>query len=668
MLKQAKIYQQLGHVIEYHRLMQAAGESVSFPEVSVFHQSLEFLAVEFIALQINYHRHLADTTHQLTKSDENHIGEYFVAFLNLLDQIYGYWITKVLQQSGNVYFPMYTSKKALEETAKKQKIWATNAGDLGINKDRALFAAFEDTQAYKQTKGLPWGPYIRALANTNKHLKLSSQSLSESVSVACFGSYRRMRTQILIESPGGKLYAWSFTPIRPIKKATKVYEKLIEVGFINQNQQVYQPGKSCHLLIRELIVAKVSQQPIEPIIDKIANTLNKDVALTTDQAHQIASLLGDKALFSAGFIIRSEQRITIRPFIEQALKDTRAWLEALSKSEKITLRAASPLPSLPCSTSMNPLDTEPETQSAAEKLAEYCRKHYLYNESHQLRQRFPRLLKFPRPAGDSDNYAQLSSIVRSTQALLYIPPFTARAHSVHRITQACIKLRQLIDQVFDRTVNTLIYVPNGVSDPCPHLKPYAVKSIDALNTILRKRKSLYDASFSEFLGLDEHYPNLYQALQKLQPCDQLGRWWPKLIALTNYAKHEAHLQLTDSGQLTIPGVSVKALDFLNDATAAVRCWVEACGIAVDQRKQLLKIAREGGDLSKCSPPYDRRDVGGNTPLHWACQRGDKGQVKFLLQHPQSVQRSQRKNHKGETPLSLAKQGRHSECVTMLQSR
>ena len=111
--------------------------------------------------------------------------------------------------------------------------------------------------------------------------------------------------------------------------------------------------------------------------------------------------------------------------------------------------------------------------------------------------------------------------------------------------------------------------------------------------------------------------------------------------------------------------------FVPFATHILRCvrrFVNACDVDRQRTHALFEAARSGGDLSVFLPfsmvspvPLDRADMAGNTPLHWACRRGDISQVETLTQDPESFNRACRPNHDGETPMSLAM----GECLTIL---
>ena len=93
--------------------------------------------------------------------------------------------------------------------------------------------------------------------------------------------------------------------------------------------------------------------------------------------------------------------------------------------------------------------------------------------------------------------------------------------------------------------------------------------------------------------------------------------------------------------------------FVTHILRCVRRFVNACDVARQRTHALFEAARSGGDLSVFRVPLDRADMAGNTPLHWACRRGDTAQVETLARHSESFNRACRPNHDGETPLSLA---------------
>ena len=91
----------------------------------------------------------------------------------------------------------------------------------GINgpTHRAAYESFLATQShpYHRQNPLPgqqWGDVIYVLANATKHLKLTAQSVSEKLRQATHGSFRRMDTKIMVETPARDIYSWSFMGYR----------------------------------------------------------------------------------------------------------------------------------------------------------------------------------------------------------------------------------------------------------------------------------------------------------------------------------------------------------------------------------------------------------------------------------------------------------------------
>ncbi|KAH6871297.1 hypothetical protein BKA70DRAFT_1064665, partial [Coprinopsis sp. MPI-PUGE-AT-0042] len=58
------------------------------------------------------------------------------------------------------------------------------------------------------------------------------------------------------------------------------------------------------------------------------------------------------------------------------------------------------------------------------------------------------------------------------------------------------------------------------------------------------------------------------------------------------------------------------------------------------------------------------DNQGRTTISWASQRGHRGIVKLLLEHPQ-IGASHRPDHQGRTPLDWASKKGHNEIIELL---
>ena len=102
-----------------------------------------------------------------------------------------------------------------------------------------------------------------------------------------------------------------------------------------------------------------------------------------------------------------------------------------------------------------------------------------------------------------------------------------------------------------------------------------------------------------------------------------------------------------------PQQPVAFVPFATRILQSARKFVNACDEARQQTHALLKAAREDKALPALREPLDRADMAGNTPLHWACRRGEISQVEALARYPESFKRACRPNHDGETPVSLA---------------
>ena len=134
------------------------------------------------------------------------------------------------------------------------------------------------------------------------------------------------------------------------------------------------------------------------------------------------------------------------------------------------------------------------------------------------------------------------------------------------------------------------------------------------------------------------------------------RLWTKWVHLYYRAAGTDGRVIEKRIEASVREERMEVVPFIRRILGPVRRLVLGLNKAFHDTERLLQTAREGGELSRFAEDgmaWDRADRMGNTPLHWACRRGDVEQVEFLSSDLESFGRACRANHKGETPISLA---------------
>lgn len=548
------------------------------------------------------------------------------------------------EEAGQIYTP--GMKQALGLLLLPELENYLNQANAAINTDSNTFGAFERTQAYAYHRrsalsevGVEWGLWAHILGNTNKHIKLTTQTAHERVMRRPFGTFQRLRTTIEIELPVTRLTSWSFESIVGSPVCSRgLFRRLKKEGVIDK-RQVAPAHAWFNQLLREYVQdeqrgLRLGQQQVEACV------MSLGLGLSDVQQRQVSAFLVDQALMVSGLRVESVQGVSMISMVEQAFCDVGKWLNRIHGINR-------------------PL------------LERIGYKH----EPMQNLVSLPQVLANTRPFGE-DIEKQIGDCERLQDWLNNpIDRLVTEGLRKYRVTQLLVKIRGLLEQTFGRFAARCVRWPNKPIE-FPIFAQNDIKSIFTSSTVESMREHLDDIGLRNTpvgkVSLNQYFPDLLQSLESFWTnADKFARI-NRLIPWTNNLKHSATL---DAQSWDRPeGAEVRTgrgtpwfnlRDFVQDVFNDIKTFSELCITKYREWEGLFSVAKNGGELPSVPEGgsltaqyfFSRLDKAGNSVLHFIAERQDQEQLDALkarLSEEEFASLAAVQNHRGETAdLSFA---------------